>query len=226
MTIGTDVEPLGREVNQQAREISPEDYLKSDKSILRIAEILEDMCDLLPSKKREHACELVEEIQKCCNLEDRIIRLEAAINYIQPKIDIERYGKQFEYIKSELDEIKRGMIELQQKILDRLDENEKAIITTILDQSSQEQMDEILDLVKQVLSAIQHQELRGPVTSDNVEHLSKVVDDTRISAADKLKVTLPLIPYFLQYEHEITLEKGVNLSAAWDRLVGWAKGKR
>jgi len=226
MTVGTDVEPLGREVNQQAREISSEDYLKSEKRILRIAEILEDMCDLLPPQKREHASELVEEIQKCCNLEDRIIRLEAAINYIQLKIDIERYGKQFEYIKSELDEIKHGMKELQQKILDRLDENEKAIISTILSQSDKEQMDEILDLVKQVLSAIQHRELRGTVTSDDLNHLSKVVDDTRLKAADKLKVTLPLIPYFLQYEHEITLEKGVNLSAAWQCLVNRGRSKK
>ena len=116
MTVGTEVEPLGREVNQQAREISPEDYLRSDKSILRIAEILGDMCDLLPPKKREHACELVEEIQKCCNLEDRIIRLEAAINYIQPKIDIERYGKQFEYIKSEVKEIKSEVKDIKPEL--------------------------------------------------------------------------------------------------------------
>jgi len=226
MTVGTNVEPSGREVSQKAREISIENYQRSEKSIHRIAEILEEMCDLLPPQKRDHAFELVKEIENCCNLEDRILRLEAAINYIQPKIDIERYGKQFEYIKYELDEIKLGIKELQQKILDRLDENEKAIISTILDQSDQEQMDEMLDLVKQVLSAIQHREPRGPVTSDDLNHLSKVVDDTRLKAADKLKITLPLIPYLLQYEHEITLEKGVSLSVAWSRLVGWAKGKK
>ena len=225
-TVGTGIELLGREVNQQASEISTENYLRSEKSILRIADILEEMCDLLSPQKREHAFELIKEIHICCTLEDRIIRLEAAINYIQPKIDIEMYGKQFEHIKSELDEIKLGMKELQQKILDRLGENEKTIISAILDQSDQEQMDKTLDLVKQVLSAIQHQELQGPVTSGDVEHLSKVVDDTRLKAADKLKVTLPIIPYLLQYEHEITLEKGMNLSAAWDRLVGRAKGKR
>ncbi len=225
MTVGTEVEPLGREVNQQAKEISPESYLRSEKSILRMAEILEDMCDLLPPKKRGHACELTEEICKCCTLEDRIIKLEAAINYIQPKIDIERYGKQFEYIISELNDIKLEMKVLQQKILDRLDVNEKAIIATILDHSDQQQMGEMLELVNQVLLAIQHQELRGLVTSGDVDQLSKVVDDTRLKATDKLKVTLPLIPYLLQYEHEITLEKGVSLSAAWQCLVNRARSK-
>jgi hypothetical protein len=83
-----------------------------------------------------------------------------------------------------------------------------------------------LNAIQQTLSEIQRQELRGPVTTDDVEHLSKVVDDTRLSAADKLKVTLPLIPYFLQYEHEISLEKGINLSSAWDRLVGWTKKRK
>ncbi len=82
----------------------------------------------------------------------------------------------------------------------------------------------MLDLVKQVLSEIQHQELRRPITSDYVEQSLKVVDDTRLKAADKLKFILPLI--FFQYEHEITLEKGVNLSAALGRLVGWARRKR
>lgn len=223
MTVGTEVEPLGREVNQRAREISSEDYFRSEKSILRIADVLEEMCDLLSPKKGKHASELVEEIYKCYTLEDRITRLEAAINYIQAEIDIERYGKQFEYIKSELDDIKLEINELQQKILGRLDENETAIISTILDQSDQKEMEEILDLVKQVLSIIQHQELMGPVSSDDVQHLSKVVDDASLKAADKLKITLPLIPYLLQYEHEIALEKDVNLSAAWVRLVGRAK---
>ena len=83
-----------------------------------------------------------------------------------------------------------------------------------------------LDAIQRTLSEIQHQELRGTVTSDDLNHLSKVVDDTRQKAADKIKITLPLIPYLLQYEHEITLEKGVNLNASWDRLVGWAKGKK
>jgi hypothetical protein len=87
-------------------------------------------------------------------------------------------------------------------------------------------MEDILKLINQVLSAIQHQELLGPITSDDIDHLLKVVDDTRLRAADKLEVTLPIIPYLLQYKHEITLDKGVNLSVAWGRLVGWAKGKK
>ncbi|MCR3883999.1 MAG: hypothetical protein NUK54_06460, partial [Methanothrix sp.] len=107
------------------------------------------------------------------------------------------------------------------KIFDRLDENEKAIISTILDHSSEKQMDEMLDLVKQVLSEIQNLELRDPITSDDVEQSLKVVDDTRLKAADKLKFILPLIIF--QYEHEITLEKGVNLSAALGKLAGWVK---
>ena len=113
---------------------------------------------------------------------------------IQPKIDIERYGKQFEYIKSELDEIKLEMKELQQKILDRLDVNEKAIIATILDHSEKKEMEEILDLVKQILAKIQHQKLRGPVTPVDVEDFLKVVM-TQDSMGDcKLEATYALTP--------------------------------
>ena len=52
-----------------------------------------------------------------------------------------------------------------------------------------------------------------------------MINDPEIGVADTLKVTIPIIPRILSYERVIELKSGVNLSAAWDRLVGRAKGK-
>ena len=222
---GTPFEPLGSEINRLAGELS-EDYLKSDRSASRIVSILRKMCKLLPIDERSHACEIIAEIDDEMEIGNKLSKIELALTYIQPNIEMALRDEKSDQIIAKLYELKYDLKELSTTLLNRLNENEKFIISTIIDQSNQQQMDDMLDLVKQVLSSIQHQELRDLVTSGDVEQLSKVVDDTRIKAADKLKVTLPLIPYLLQYEHEITLEKGVNLSAAWDRLVGRAKSKR
>ncbi|MDF0594271.1 HEAT repeat domain-containing protein [Methanotrichaceae archaeon M04Ac] len=222
---GTPFEPLGSEINRLAGELS-EDYLKSDRSASRIASILIKLCKLLPIEERSYACEIVAEIDDEMEIGDKLSKIELALTYIQPNIEMAVRDEKSDQIIAKLDELKYDLNELSTTLLNRIDENEKIIISAIIDKSNQQQMDDMLDLVKQVLSSIQHQELRDLLTSGDVDQLSKVVDDTRIKAADKLKVTLPLIPYLLQYEHEITLEKGVNLSAAWGRIAGWAKGNK
>ena len=165
---GTPFEPLGSEINRLAGELS-EDYLKSEISASRIASILRKMCKLLPADERRHACEIVAEIDDEMEIGDKLNKIELALTYIQPNIEIALRDEKSDQIIAKLDELKYDLKELSTTLLNRLDENEKIIISTILDQSDQEQMNEMLDLVKQVLSEIQHQELRRPITSDYVE---------------------------------------------------------
>ncbi len=228
LTIGTPVEPKGAEFYRDAGDLSGENDLKCGRSIFRMAELLEDMCEFISPNRKEQARDLIKEIYNYTTLGDQINRLETAMSYIQPNVDIDRYCRQFEDIKSELGEIKRNtvnisrnLVDLQEKILNRLDQNEKTIIAAIIDQSDQDQLQELLDLVKQVLSKLQNQEiaLRGSLTPGDVDQLSKMVNDIKLDTTDRLTVTMPIIPYVLKYEHEIALGKGVNLSAVWKQLV-------
>lgn len=84
-----------------------------------------------------------------------------------------------------------------------------------------------LDAMQQTLSEIQQQNvgLQEALKRD-VERSRNVINDPELGVADKLKLTIPIIPYILSYERVIELKSGVNLNAAWDRLVSLAKGKR
>ncbi len=87
----TPFEPLGTELNRQAKGLSDSNYLKSAKSCLRMSKIMKDLCRLLPQEKRGIACEIIDEIGEDNELEDNLSKLETALVYIQPNIEMEAY---------------------------------------------------------------------------------------------------------------------------------------
>ncbi|MFZ3060890.1 MAG: HEAT repeat domain-containing protein [Candidatus Methanoperedens sp.] len=86
---GTPYESLGKEVNLLAGTLSEKDYLKSEKSVSRITNILGEFCKLLPEDKRGHACEIIKEINEEEELVDRLSKVELALTYLQPNIEKE-----------------------------------------------------------------------------------------------------------------------------------------
>jgi hypothetical protein len=91
------------------------------------------------------------------------------------------------------------------------------------------ELEETLVAVQHTLSEIQQQGVALPdsaLTNEEVEHLSEVVYASKLDAKHKLKVTVPIIPYFLSYEGEVELKSGLNLEAAWKRLVAKIRDTR
>ena len=77
-----------------------------------------------------------------------------------------------------------------------------------------------LDAMQQTLSEIQQQNIYLQETlKRDIECSRKVINDPELGVADKLKLTIPIIPRILSYERIIELKSGMNLSAAWQRLV-------
>ena len=85
---GTKYEAPGAQINQEAEILSSEDPLKTFKSSTRIASILREFCGLLPRDKRGHACEIVNEIEAEQELSGRLSKIELALTYLQPNIDM------------------------------------------------------------------------------------------------------------------------------------------
>jgi len=85
---GTRYEAPGAEINQEAKSLSSEDPIKAFKSSTRIATILREFCGLLPRDKRGHACEIVDEIEAEQELSGRLSKIELALTYLQPNIDM------------------------------------------------------------------------------------------------------------------------------------------
>jgi hypothetical protein len=84
---GTPYEPLGMEVNKWAGELSDRDYLRNERSVSRIIDILEEFCSLLPEDKRKYPCKIVEEIREESELEDKLSSVATAFSYLQPCIE-------------------------------------------------------------------------------------------------------------------------------------------
>jgi hypothetical protein len=85
---GTRYEVPGAQINREAKSLSSENPLKIFKSSTRIASILREFCGLLPREKRGHACEIVDEIEAEQELSGRLFKIELALTYLQPNIDM------------------------------------------------------------------------------------------------------------------------------------------
>ena len=143
--------------------------------------------------------------------------------------------------------IRRDLSGLRQAVLARFDTSEQTIIAAVIERLDQDQLatvqavldtieagvvpigelEETLVAVQHLLSEIQQQGVALPdstLTSEEFERLSEVVDAPKLDAKHKLKVTVPIIPYFLSYEGEVELKSGLNLEAAWKRLVAKVRG--
>ena len=83
------LEPLGIEINQYAGELSIKDYLKSERTVPRIARVLGNYCRHLPEEKRGYACELIDEINDEEELSDKLNKIELVLTYLEPQIEIE-----------------------------------------------------------------------------------------------------------------------------------------
>ncbi|MDD2836434.1 MAG: HEAT repeat domain-containing protein [Methanothrix sp.] len=109
---GTKYEAPGAEINREARSLSSKDPIKAFKSSIRIAAILREFCRLLPSDKRGHGCEIVDEIEVEQELFTRFPKIELALTYLQPNICLEAY---------------------ESATMDKLDQMDKKLSTIIFD---------------------------------------------------------------------------------------------
>ncbi len=126
--------------------------------------------------------------------------------------------------------------ELQKTLLARYTATERTVVTAITEQLNQNHLvtvqlvldaleanyiseAEIQQFVKgiqQILGVLEEKNLTLPPGKDAV---TKAINDPVLDAKHKLKVSLPIIPFLLDYEGELELGAGFNLKAAWERWV-------
>jgi hypothetical protein len=57
------------------------------------------------------------------------------------------------------------------------------------------------------------------------QEVTEAIKALDLDAKHKLRVTLPIIPLVLEYEGELELGTGINLKAAWQKLVVRFRGE-
>ena len=83
---GTPYEPLGTEVNKWARDLSDRGYLRGEKDVSRIRDLLGKFCDLISEDKRDYPCKIVEGIREEREPEDNLSDVVTALSYLEPCI--------------------------------------------------------------------------------------------------------------------------------------------
>ena len=83
---GTPYEPLGTEVNKWARDLSDRGYLRDEKDVPRIRDLLGKLCNLILEDERDYPCKIVEEIREEREPEDNLSDVVTALSYLVPSI--------------------------------------------------------------------------------------------------------------------------------------------
>jgi hypothetical protein len=82
--------------------------------------------------------------------------------------------------------------------------------------SQQEMMDLLTEIGQAILEAREHEILPG--TGRDIVELTQAIDGPNLEAAHKLKLSIPIIPYLLDYETELGLNSKIDLEKAWNWL--------
>ena len=83
---GTPYEPLGAEVNKWARDLSDRGYLRDEKDVPRIRDLLGKLCNLISEDERDYPCKIVEEIREEREPKDNLRDVVTALTYLVPSI--------------------------------------------------------------------------------------------------------------------------------------------
>ncbi|MGB5961356.1 MAG: hypothetical protein WBG73_11900 [Coleofasciculaceae cyanobacterium] len=106
-------------------------------------------------------------------------------------------------------------------ITERLDQNHLITVQLILDalesnHISEAEIQQFVKGIQQMLGVLPEKRLAFLPGKNAV---AEVINDPALDAKHKLKVSLPIIPFLLDYEGELELGAGFNLKAAWERWV-------
>jgi len=83
---GTPYEPLGTEVHKWARDLSDRGYLRDEKDVPRIRDLLGKLCNLIPEDEQDYPCKIVEEIREEREPEYNLSDVVTALSYLVPSI--------------------------------------------------------------------------------------------------------------------------------------------
>ena len=100
----------------------------------------------------------------------------------------------------------------------RVQELDKVIEALEEQRLSHQEMMNLLGKVRAaVLEAQQCKLLPGP--EQDAARVVEMIDAPSLDVTHKLKLSLPIIPFLLDYEAEIGLSSGMDLEKAWNRLT-------
>ena len=124
--------------------------------------------------------------------------------------------------------LSRQLQQAHQSLLNRLDQSQQETVNAIsaaidAGRLPETELRQLLDATQQSVAALQNHDANLPALREAAEVI-RLGSETVIEAKHKLKLILPLIPLVLNYEGELELKGGQNLSSLWEAIVRKMKG--
>ena len=206
-----------------------------------------------PRRRARYRREIEKLQESAAHYKEEYDALRAQTSSSETSRAMQAVSDQLQQMDAKLDALLTGQISthrqlksLRESILVRLDKNEQSIIANIVkhldqtqlattetvlgalesDRVTESTLQELLVNLQRVLTELtqQHDTWATPQLRDDINRIADVVKEPSLDVKHKLKIAIPLIPFLLSYEGELELNSGMNLEAAWQRLLAKVRG--
>lgn len=203
-----------------------EDTLRYEDEPRRKAKYQRDIEQLRESANRYQ--QELNELQRQIISEPNVHTQTVAIQLQQVNTKLDRLSAGQKAIYENINHLHQGLLarykDSEQNIIaaitEQLDKAQITTISTILDaleadQVSEGEMQNILQSIHLILTTVQQ---RGIALPAYQKTLAEVINRAELDTKHRLKVSLPIIPFLLDYEGELELGTGIKLKAVLQEL--------
>jgi hypothetical protein len=173
--------------------------------------------------------------QEYDELEKIITTDESATKLQNVEIQLHQMDAKLDILLNSQDDLSESLYQMRQTLLSRYDITEKVLIASIAEQFSQTQLamtqtlldaledNQLSELEMQQMLAVLEQQIPSLPPSQAV--VAEIIKAPEMDAKHKLKITLPIVPFLIDYEGELEIGSGFNIKLAWESLVNKLRKK-
>jgi hypothetical protein len=207
------------------------DHITQDQKLLKEFEealAVEDN----PRTLKKYKKEIKRQQESIDNYRQEYTELEQQLTGI-PTPQIQVVGNQLQIIENQLQQIdaKLNIVLINQdSLLLRYQVSEQAILRVFIEQLNQTQLaftENMLNAVaanqvseSEMLEMLAVLESRIPSLPANSQaEIAEIIKSPELDARHKITVTLPIVPFLINYEGELELGTGFNIKSAWEFII-------
>jgi hypothetical protein len=207
------------------------DHITQDQKLLKEFEealAVEDN----PRTLKKYKKEIKRQQESIDNYRQEYTELEQQLTGI-PTPQIQVVGNQLQIIENQLQQIdaKLNIVLIKQdSLLLRYQVSEQAILRVFIEQLNQTQLaftENMLNAVaanqvseSEMLQMLAVLESRIPyLPSSSQAEIAEIIKSPELDARHKITVTLPIVPFLINYEGELELGTGFNIKSAWEFII-------
>jgi hypothetical protein len=207
------------------------DHITQDQKLLKEFEEALTVEDN-PRTLKKYKKEIKRQQESIDNYRQEYTELEQQLTGI-PTPQIQVVGNQLQIIENQLQQIdaKLNIVLINQdSLLIRYQASEQAILRVFIEQLNQTQLaftENMLNAVaanqvseSEMLQMLAVLESRIPyLPSSSQAEIAEIIKSPELDARHKITVTLPIVPFLINYEGELELGTGFNIKSAWEFVI-------